>query len=101
MPGFKGLNGPAGIPLDTTKQSVPNSLGAVNFELGVMAGTRSVNPILSLMMPKPNDGKVSVDGSKVAGMTDHIALPVTHSFMMTNQAVIAQVIYFMTDELFK
>ncbi|MDO7597475.1 MAG: alpha/beta hydrolase [Pseudomonadota bacterium] len=101
IPGFKLVNGPAGIQLGTTKQSVPNSLGPVDFELGIIAGTRSINPILSLMIPKPNDGKVSVDSSKVAGMIDHIELPVTHSFMMTNETVIAQVIYFLTHGLFK
>jgi hypothetical protein len=101
IPGFKLINGPAGIQLGTTKQSVPNSLGPVYFDLGVIAGTRSINPILSLMIPKPNDGKVSVDSSKVAGMVDHIELPVTHSFMMTNEAVIAQVIYFLAHGRFK
>lgn len=99
--GFKLINGPAGIQLGTMEKSVPNSLGPVNFELGVIAGTSSINPILSLMLPKPNDGKVSVDSSKVAGMTDHIELPVTHSFMMTNEAVIAQVIYFLAHGRFK
>lgn len=101
IPGFKLVNGPAGIQLGTTKQSVPNSLGPVDFELGIIAGTRSINPLLSLMIPKPNDGKVSVDSSKVAGMIDHIALPVTHSFMMTNETVIAQVIYFLRHGRFK
>lgn len=99
--GFKLINGPAGLQLGTSHQSVPNSLGPVDFELGIIAGTRSINPILSLMIPKPNDGKVSVDSSKIAGMTDHIELSVTHSFMMTNETVIAQVIYFLAHGLFK
>jgi hypothetical protein len=101
IPGFKLINGPASIQLGTTKQSVPNSLSPVDFELGIIAGTRSINPLLSLIIPKPNDGKVSVDSSKVAGMIDHIELPVTHSFMMTNEAVIAQVTYFLRHGLFK
>jgi triacylglycerol lipase len=53
------------------------------------------------MIAKPNDGKVSVDSSKITGMTDHIELAVTHSFMMTHQTVIAQVIYFLAHGLFK
>lgn len=101
FPGFALFNGPAGLQLGTTKQSVPNSLGPVDFELGVIAGTKSFNPVYSLMIPKPNDGKVSIESSKVAGMTDHIALPTTHSFMMTNEAVITQVIYFLAHGLFK
>ena len=101
VPGFEFLNGPASIQLDTSRRSVPNRLGPVNFELGVIAGTHSVNPILSLMMPKPNDGKVSVESSKVVGMADHIELAVTHSFMMNNKAVINHVIHFLKQGNFK
>ncbi len=98
---YKFINGPAGLQLGSEESSLPNQLGAVNFELGVIAGTRTVNPLLSLMLEKPNDGKVSVENSKVDGMTEHIALPVTHTFMMNNSSVISYVIHFLKHGTFK
>jgi len=100
VPGFEFINGPAGMQLGTYYESIPNRLGAVDFELGIIAGTRSFNPILSSMIPKPNDGKVSVENSKVSGMTDHIELAVTHTFMMNKIDVIKQVIYFLKNGVF-
>jgi triacylglycerol esterase/lipase EstA (alpha/beta hydrolase family) len=95
LPGFKTVNGPAGMQLGTKDLSVPNSLGPVDFSLGVVAGTQTINLILSSFLPKPNDGKVSVESTKVEGMTDHIELPATHPFMMWNPDVIEQVLFFL------
>lgn len=100
IPGFKLINGPAGMQLGTTEISIPNTLGSANFELGVIAGNRSINPIFSLMLPKPNDGTISVENTKLKGMIDHIELPVTHSFMMNDKNVISQVIYFLKNGIF-
>jgi pimeloyl-ACP methyl ester carboxylesterase len=101
LPGFKAVNGPAGLQLSAKKNALPNQLGPADFELGIIAGSRSVNLVLSTMLPMPNDGKVSVESSKLAGMTDHITLPVTHTFMMRNPAVIKQVIVFLQCGKFK
>ncbi len=100
LPVYKFINGPAGMQIGADENSIPNTLGSVDFELGVIAGTHTVNPFLSLMLENPNDGKVSVESSKVEGMSDHIALPVTHTFMMNNKTVLSQVIYFLKQGTF-
>ncbi|WP_426369902.1 esterase/lipase family protein [Pseudocolwellia sp. HL-MZ7] len=101
VPGFKLINGPAGMELGTDKASVPNLLGAVTYPVGIIAGTSTINPILSQMLPNPDDGKVSVENTKVEGMTDHIILPVSHTFLMRNDEVIKHVIKFLKTGKFQ
>ena len=101
IPGYELLNGPAGMQLGTAEGDIPKSLGEVNFELGVIAGTHSINWILSSYLPNPDDGKVSVQSTKVKGMCGFVTLPVTHPFIMTNDGVIDEVISFLASGKFK
>lgn len=94
-PGFSFINGDAGMQLGTGELSVPNKLGDANFNLGVIAGNKSVNWILSTLIPDKDDGKVSVESTKLDGMNDHIEMETTHPFMMRNEKVIEQVIYYL------
>lgn len=95
LPGYSLWNGPAGDQLGTDEHSVPLSLGPVDFDLGVIAGNRSINPFLSQFLPNPDDGKVSVASTRVEGMRDHLVLPVSHTWMMRNDQLITQVIYYL------
>jgi len=101
MPGFQLFNGPTGMQLGTDENSIPRTLGPVNFPVGIIAGSRSINPLLSMNLPKPNDGKVSVESTKVKGMADFIELPLNHTFIMRNQQVIQQALLFIETGRFQ
>jgi hypothetical protein len=94
-PGFEMLNGPAGQQLGTDEESIPLNLGSVDYEVGVIAGTRTFNPILSLFLPNPDDGKVSVAGTYVDGVKETIEVPHSHPFIMKANVVIEQSINFL------
>jgi triacylglycerol lipase len=97
---FQVLNGPAGTQLGTAARSTPNSLGPPEFQLGVITGNSTINPILSTIIPGEDDGKVAVKRAKVDGMQDFLVLPVSHPFIMRDEAVIRQSLYFLANGYF-
>jgi triacylglycerol lipase len=92
---FQIATGPAGQQLGAEPSSLPNRLGPVDFTVGVIAGTGSLNPVFSRLIPGADDGRVSVERTKVEGMTDLITVRRHHSFIMNNAEVIKQVVYFL------
>lgn len=95
IPPIRWFNGPAGQQLGTSEKGLPRKLGAVKFELGVITGNKSINILLSLLIPGDDDGKVSIKNARVDGMSDFLVLPHTHPLIMESEDVIYQVIYFL------
>ena len=71
------------------------SLGQVDFELGVITGDRSINLILSKLIPGKDDGKVSVESAKIEGMKEFKVVHATHPFIMKKKKVHQDVISFL------
>ncbi len=94
--------GPVGRHLHTQRSRADEALlGKVDFELGVIAGDRPIAPILPRLLPRPNDGLVSVAATRLDGMADHITLPVDHTRMIHNRQVIMQTLAFLETGAFR
>ncbi len=92
---YRMTMGPSGQELGTGARSTPNLLGPVDFELGVITGDASLNPLMSRLIPGPDDGKVAVKRAKVKGMKAFRVVNRSHAFIMNASEVADEVISFL------
>jgi len=76
-------------------------LGPATFELGIITGNRSINLILSTLIPGPDDGKVSIKNARLDGMQDFLVVEQTHPFIMANDTVQSQTLHFLQNGTFQ
>ena len=68
----------------------------VTVEIGVIAGNRSLGlGRIVPGLPRPNDGVVTVEETRLAQSRDHITLPIGHSEMLISAPCAAQVAHFL------
>jgi pimeloyl-ACP methyl ester carboxylesterase len=65
--------------------------GRIPFGVGSLLGA----------FAEPNDGTVAVDETKIAGLADHIVLPVSHVALLWSTSVAAQVTHFLEQGRFR
>jgi pimeloyl-ACP methyl ester carboxylesterase len=94
---YRSYFGPAGQQLTTKREQVRNApLPPVDYPVGIIAGNRSFYPIAStFVLPRPNDGRVSVENTKIEGMTDHLVIGASHPWLLRKPVAIRQTIAFL------
>ncbi len=95
IPGLREIIGPAGLQLETGATSLPLQLGPARFPVGIIAGTRSYNPIFSPLLPQADDGRVALDATRLAGMRDYLVLPYAHNQLLGAPETARQAIHFL------
>ncbi len=99
---YARVNGPAGLDLGTGAGGAPARLGPIppGVDVGVIAGDFSWNPLFSALIPGPDDGKVSVERTHVAGERDHVTVPYSHTWLMNRAETRRQVLAFLNEGRF-
>lgn len=105
---FHWCTGVNGARLGTAADALPRALGAWPADesadvgaLGVIAGAWSFPVSLAACLPAPNDGKVSVASTHLAGERDHIVLPFSHTWLGWRRSTIEQVRAFLATGQFR
>jgi pimeloyl-ACP methyl ester carboxylesterase len=75
---------------------------AENFEIGGIAGNRGLGlgRLLVRGLPRPNDGVVTVDETRLKGMKDHVVMNVSHSGMLFSPRAVREICAFLKDGRF-
>jgi pimeloyl-ACP methyl ester carboxylesterase len=99
---YRAWFGPAGQQLVTRRDAnIAAMFPRVDYPVGIIAGNRSVYPITSAFLPRPHDGRVSVENTRLDGMADHIIVETSHPWLVRNGPAIAQTIAFLRDGHFR
>ncbi len=93
LPFFSYIWGKPAKELGTSPNSVPNKLPPINFHCGVIAGTKKGS--LGLLLPGPNDGKVTVANTWTDGVVERLVLPLNHTFMMKDSVAMENMAHFL------
>ncbi|MDP2205560.1 MAG: alpha/beta hydrolase family protein [Alphaproteobacteria bacterium] len=97
---YEKFYGPAGLEL-TTVYRAEHTFDKPFYEIGTIAGDRTIDPLSSVIIPGDDDGKVSIASTHVAGEKDHIVLHANHATMPSNAAVIIETAHFLQYGFFK
>jgi hypothetical protein len=94
------IMGPAAQELGTDENSLPNLLKPIDGEIGIIAGKKDREPWFLPEIPGDDDGKVAVERTKLPEMKDFLLVNVGHTFIMDDEEVIRQVLYFLGHGVF-
>ena len=97
---YRFILGPAALQLGTEDDGLTEQLAPVKGEIGIITGVSSSDPWFSPVIPGDDDGKVSVESAKLDEMSDFMTVPNGHTFIMRDETVIDQILYFLREGTF-
>ncbi|MDB2682805.1 alpha/beta fold hydrolase [Alphaproteobacteria bacterium] len=99
LPPYDWFYGPAGQEL-TTEAQQKNAVKPY-YDLGIIAGTKEWPYfVAAFVTPGKSDGRVTVENTKLDGMTDHVIVNGTHTFIMDKTDVHKHIISFLKNGKF-
>ena len=99
---YRWINGPAGQQLSTAPNSLPNTLGPVDYPVGIITGNDPAffDIWFTNFIPGINDGKIGVEQTKLEGMTDFMVVAESHTYIMDSNRVQKETINFLEHGVF-
>lgn len=77
----------------------------IDYELGIIAGTKSGLAFADLFtkdpLPKPHDGIIPVENTKISGMKSHLCIDTTHAGLIAHPKAIDNAVEFIKTGNFK
>lgn len=93
---FSAFFGPAAAQMQVVDNAYLKELQIPVVPIGIIAGENYIDPIGGmLLLPAPNDGKVSVKSTKLKTMTDHIVLEDSHLWLPISHKARMQTMHFL------
>lgn len=75
--------------LGSDKHAIMAHLKPLTVPVGIIAGSRSADPLFNHCFDGPHDGKVAVANTQLPEMQDFLSVHATHTFLMRHKAVLA------------
>lgn len=97
---YKKFFGPAASQLVTSQKFLNNIYGTPYYECGIIAGNLSLDFYYFLFKGKSNDGKVTVDSTKLEAMKDHIVVKASHWYLPKSKTVWRLILNFLVHSTF-
>jgi hypothetical protein len=101
-PLFRVVYGPAANQSGTDDDAFARVLPqTVDYDLGVIAGSASLDPLANTFIPWPHDGKISAARTRLDGIGDHTILPLPHDLTSSHPLALFQIWSFIRDGRFR
>ena len=94
------IGGPAASGLHTGAGSWLSNLPKPSYEVGIIGGNFTFNPVAAYLLPGEDDGLVPVSNMKMAGMKDFTTVKATHVTIRYSKAAFDHIVSFLRNGTF-